>query len=433
MTGFIRIYVFIAACIALYAFPQHVSALTGDDDTRNTRTAVYSPLIRTLSISTGAETDVSNAVIKLNSPERVTINFDELSEERRYMCYRIEHCNMDWIPDGLPEQMYLNGFNRAEVNDYSFSSATTVHYVNYRITIPSPDMEITASGNYLLTVYDEEQPDSTLLQVRFSMVESAALISGEVSGITDIDYRKGHQQLNLCVDLQNLNLNNPLSEISTRIIQNGDYINTHILNRPLRITGSKLYYEHDPALIFKAGNEFRRFETVSLRYPTMSICSTSFTYPYYYTEICTDEPRSDKAYSYDRTQHGAFRVRNSDISGDEHPDIDADYAVTKFTLQMPRLNGYDVFIDGDLNLNCPIEPMEYNYETGSYEQSLFLKQGSYNYRYVSRPVNSMTLNSDSSLIEGNFYQTSNRYTVLVYLRKPGDLYDRLVACATIDT
>ncbi len=52
MTGFNRIYVFIAACIALYAFPQHVSALTGDDDTRNTRTAVYSPLIRTLSIST---------------------------------------------------------------------------------------------------------------------------------------------------------------------------------------------------------------------------------------------------------------------------------------------------------------------------------------------------------------------------------------------
>ena len=147
MTGFNRIYVFIAACIALYAFPQHVSALTGDDDTRNTRTAVYSPLIRTLSISTGAETDVSNAIIKLNSPERVTISFDELSEERRYMCYRIEHCNMDWIPDGLPEQMYLNGFNRAEITDYSFSSATTVHYVNYRITIPSPDMEITASGN----------------------------------------------------------------------------------------------------------------------------------------------------------------------------------------------------------------------------------------------------------------------------------------------
>ncbi|MCM1483924.1 MAG: DUF5103 domain-containing protein [Muribaculaceae bacterium] len=423
-------------CIAALAWTTTVASAAGNmrpEDNTSTRTAVFSPDIRTVNISVRGGNGFGPDVIALNSPQRIVVSFDELADDRRYMRYELIHCDRNWNPDGLPEPMYIDGFNQADVSDYAMSQATTVHYVNYRITIPSADMKITASGNYILRVYDEERPDDTLLQVRFSVVEGGALVSGQISGITDVDYRKGHQQIDLCVDTRNIPVYNPLSEITVKVMQNGDYLSERTALHPMRVSGSKLYYEHDSNLIFPAGNEFRRFETVSLRYPGMGICHSEYLNTYYYAVLCPDSPRSSVPYTYDQTQHGAFVIRNTDIPGSERPDTEADYAVTVFTFKSPRLTGQDVYIDGDLTLNNSIEPMEYDDEYGAYTQSLLLKQGSYNYRFGTRPTGILNTPLNVELTEGNFYQTSNQYTVYVYQRRPGELYDRLVATATLNS
>lgn len=150
-------------------------------------------------------------------------------------------------------------------------------------------------------------------------------------------------------------------------------------------------------------------------------------------ELCPDSPRAGQPYVYDRTQHGAFKVRNADAEGTEWPDTGADYALTHFSLQMPPLHDSQVYIDGDLTLGAEPEPMIYSPERGAYEQSLFLKQGSYNYRYVTRKVGKHDAPANGSLIDGNHYQTSNRYTVTVYYRPPGDFYDRLIGSAVLDS
>jgi hypothetical protein len=69
-----------------------------------------------------------------------------------------------------------------------------------------------------------------------------------------------------------------------------------------------------------------------------------------------------------------------------------------------------------------------NFEADSvrFNQSLLLKQGYYDYRYV-------TLAPDGSIstleTEGSHYETRNRYDIFVYWTPPGARYTRLVGHA----
>ena len=67
--------------------------------------------------------------------------------------------------------------------------------------------------------------------------------------------------------------------------------------------------------------------------------------------------------------------------------------------------------------------MVYNADTGRYETSFKLKQGFYNYKYV---VENKDGSLDEGRISGNFWQTENDYSVLVYYRDLGARYDRLI-------
>ena len=68
--------------------------------------------------------------------------------------------------------------------------------------------------------------------------------------------------------------------------------------------------------------------------------------------------------------------------------------------------------------------MKYNKETRCYENLLFLKQGYYNYRYLS--VNNKEKKIDHGFFEGSFFDTENDYLLLIYHRSPRKSYDQLI-------
>ena len=105
----------------------------------NTDTQIFHPDFRTLKVQ--VENDfMSPPIIHLNGNDRITIMFDELSDDVRYMQYRLVHCNADWQPSMLLDSEFVDGFNIANVDDYAFSSNTFIHYVNYLITIPNDNI-----------------------------------------------------------------------------------------------------------------------------------------------------------------------------------------------------------------------------------------------------------------------------------------------------
>ncbi len=393
----------------------------------DTSTTIFHPDFRTLQVTVNDNFFAPNAII-LDSDDLLTVEFDELADDRRYLRAKLIHCNADWQPSPIPDSDFVTGFNEMTIDDAEFSKATITPYVHYRLTIPNEQIQIKISGNYLLKIYDEEDPGTTLLQVRFYVSEANALISGTISPATDIDYKKQHQQLTLSVDCSKSPVNNIYNDLKIYVTQNNRTDNEVMITSPMRVSGNNAFYEHLRELIFPAGNEYRRFETVSTYFPGLNVNTINYAEPFYHFDLVTDYPRSTTQYIYDKTQNGRFLIRQQNAN-DSHTE--ADYIVVHFTLDAPHLYGTDIYLDGDF-VNRRLDStsrMNYNPEHACYEKTMLLKQGSYNYQYItSKSGSSRSATAD---IDGDFYQTINEYQIRVYTRVPGERYDRLIGYSTI--
>lgn len=368
-------------------------------------------------------------VIYLNTNDRITIKFDERADDMRYMRYEIISCDSDWRPSQLIESEYIDGFNDGHVTDYELSSLTPTNYVHYVIRVPNDEIRIIRPGNYLLRVFDEDDRDTTLLQARFYVVSQEVGIGAEVTSRTDIDTNNAHQQLIVNVNTDKVKgVENYFNEFKLVAIQNGRTDNSVTLSRPSRIDGHTLVYDHARPLIFPAGNEYRRFETVADKYPGMGVDHIVWEDPYPHYVLYADGSRRYDPYLYDQTQFGRYVVRN-DAALDS--DSQAKYTIVHFTLKEPQQIDGDYYIEGDLTDRrfSPDNRMMFNPDTQAYEAALLLKQGSYNYQYLFVPTG--TQKGLTQTVEGDKYDTVNQYTILVYHRGPMDRADSLIGAATV--
>lgn len=393
----------------------------------DTMTGVFDEHVKSLQINF-ADDFFASPVVVLGSGDRIAISFDYLDDERQYLRYSLEHCNATWSPSGLTDSEFLDGFNEGLIEDLDYSQATLVPYVHYRLSIPNEQVSPLISGNYLLKIYKEDAPEDVLLQCRFMVTEATAPVTAGVLSQTDIDYNKEHQQLSIAVDTERAQVEDPFNDLIVVVGQNGRLDNETAFRQPLRMSGRTAIYEHQKPLIFEAGNEYRRFETVNEQYPGMRIDHIEFFEPYYHYVVVEDTPRNEEAYVYDETQSGRYMVRRQ---GADDSDVEADYGVVHFTLDYPESPGTMIFIDGDFVQRRFDENsrMQYNYSSGRYERAMLLKQGSYNYQYLVVPPGASR--GGTGAIEGDKYQTVNEYMVRVYHRRRGERYDRLIGVAVV--
>ncbi len=368
-------------------------------------------------------------VIMMNGDDRINVNFDLLDYDVHYLRYSVTHCDALWRPSVLVESEYVEGFNQADVDDYKQSEATFTHYFNYNFTIPNEDFQLTKSGNYVLRVYEQDDPDAVLFTARFMVCENTVNVRSEVTSRTDVDYNDTHQQLTVNVFYRPGMIADPYRELTTVIAQNTRSDNMAVLTAPMMVAHDHVTYDHQAGLIFEAGNEYRRIETVNLHSINMGVAQIGFFEPYYHATLHTDLPRCNEQYLYDSTQHGHFTVRNAE--GNDS-DCDADYVVTHFALDCDGpVSGGNIFIDGEMVQGLPAATrlMRYDMGTGLYTCDLLLKQGAYNYQYLWVPDGTGMGRTDR--IEGDKYQTTNQYAIYVYDRPMGERYDRLVGFGMI--
>ena len=388
----------------------------------------FHPNVRSLSVSNPYDF-MAPPVIRMGTADKLNINFDLIDEDREYLRYRVLHCNADWVPSRLMESEYLNGFNEVPIDDYAFSSNTYIHYVNYNITLPDEQLPILVSGNYLLQVFPEEDPDIILLEVPFSVSEEKSLISGGVTSRTDKGVNTEYQQLFLEIDTNNLPGINPYQDLIVTVTQNNRKETTQTLSHPIRVERGKVVFEHSPQLIFEAGNEYRRFETVRTDYPGMHVDSVKFINDIWHAWLQPDFSRLHKEYVFDKTQHGRFKIDDYNSSD---PNLGADYVMVHFTLDPGNRQYGSIYLDGDFTNHVFDESnlLRYDWNDGLYHASIPLKQGSYNYQYVVIPDKGGF--PSPTPIEGNKYETLNEYLVKVFLRLPGARADRLIVTQVLN-
>lgn len=362
--------------------------------------------------------------IRLGSDERISINFDEWGEDYSDLQYRLIHCNSDWQPSRFLETEYLDGFNIADLDDYAYSSNTFVHFVNYQLYLPTENMNPLVSGNYKVEIFERENPDETIGEARFSVAEQTAEVKGGSSPQTDRGYKTEWQQLEIEVIPTDITISDPYNDLTIVITQNGVPDSERRIQSPSRISGKDIFYSHMPELIFKAGNEFRRFECVRTNYNDMNVDSVRYLGKNYHVWLTPDNERNTSEYSYDETQQGRFLVREYNSTDS---NLGADYVTAHFTLDEPDLIGADVYVAGEFTGYRYDEStrMRYDHNSRMYRLEMPLKQGSYNYRYVAIPHGGGEPTSD--IIEGNKYETRNEYRVQVWYHPPGARAERLIS------
>ena len=390
---------------------------------------VYHPMIHTLQTIVNGDW-LHDDVITLGTDDWVTISFDHFTHDYHRFTYKIVHCNADWTPSDLFEVDYMDGFNGQPIEDYENSLNTTMLYTHYRVDLPNDDIQFKVSGNYRVEIYldEEEESNSPLLVAMacFRIVEPSMGLNVSVTSNTDIDTNLSHQQVSFTLNYPPNEVIDPATEIKPYIYQNGRTDNCVSLLKPTFVTPGRIEYVHNRALIFPAGNEYRRFEVINMHYATQGVDRMSYFAPYYHATLLPDTPRRN--YSYDVDHDGRYLIRYN-LAQDV--DTESDYLFVHFTLDMPHRTGGNFYLTGEFAYNnfTPEYQMTYNDTEQTYEATLLLKQGAYDFMYLWVPDGQSV--GQTGPAEGNFYEAENEYQVYIYHRPFGGRYDRLVAAQQI--
>ena len=389
------------------------------------RTTLLAPNLHSLRLAVDGQAE-QFPVISLNGGEQLEVSFDDLTHQYCRYTYRLTHCDWEGNPsDELFESEYLYAVQDEEViDDYEPSLNTSVQYLHYRFSLPNERLKPLLSGNYLLTIYNEDgQP---VCQTYFGVVDRKAGLVATCTTNTEIDWNDKHQQVSLELNLGNLPLRDAAEEVKTIVMQNRRYDTAVMGLEPTSQQAGQLRWEHEQKLIFKAGNEYRKMEMLSTRYPGMHGESMRWYDPYYHYTLFADAPR--KNYLYDEERNGAWVVA---WSGSADPDTEADYVWTHFRLDMLPWAGRKVYVNGRWAVPDFSDAylMHYNDDEHCYEASILLKTGYYNYQYLcfDAPGQRSALTAP---VEGDYFQTENEYEILVYYRPTAARYWQLVACST---
>ena len=376
--------------------------------------------------------ELSEQAIELNGKGKLLFSFDDISGNPSTYSYTVTHCDWDWNFSSIFLSDYMDGFEVNEIKDFSYSSGTTMDYTHFQLELPNGDVRLKISGNYLLRVFDTYKPDVILIQRCFVVYEPLTKISVQVRQPSAGEHRYSGQQLDLKVNMEGVRIYDPYTELKTVVCQN--YLFQGCLQnvKPIHVQDGEIDYSHPDAIIFEGINEFRLFDTRSIRQPGVGILSVDYQSGAYHVLLKPEESKLNQKYSYYADLNGNFVVglERSDKSWNE-----ADYLWTYFTLKTPLggETGKSVYLFGELTgwQLSPDNRMEYSYQRQAYEISLLLKQGAYSYRFVV--ADNTTGAVDATYFEGSHFDTENSYMVLVYYRPMGSRYDRIIGYQTVSS
>ncbi len=393
------------------------------------RTKIFDPEVKTLQVKVNDDNYLI-PVIELNSGDYIRISFDQMSHEAHSYSYTLIHCNANWTPSGLSSNEYLTGFTTGDITNFKLSQVTTFLYTHYSFDVPNSDTGLKISGNYVIIIYEDNNQDKPVAQACFSVAEPKVSITANVRGNTDTELNRRMQQLDFDINLNGYNVRDVNSELKITVRQNNRFDNEVSNIPPTFISGQKLSYANNKALIFEGGNEYHRFDISSVHAASEGIDRIVFRQPHYEAMLVADKIQTSRSYSHNFDVNGRFIINYQEVF--EDVNTESDYIYVNFILptKNPFFDG-QIYLGGDFcyNLTNDNSRLEYDFNNGAYYKTLLLKQGGYNYQYWFLPKGQSTANVER--VDGSYWQTANEYVIYVYHRPWGERYDRLIGVKNI--
>jgi hypothetical protein len=355
------------------------------------------------------------------------LQFDDLYGNDASYFYEIIHCDYNWNPSDLQKRDYLQGFDNQRIQESSNSFNCLQIYTHYSLPFPNSTTQLKISGNYMLRILNEDK--EVVFSRKLMVYEDLVSVPIQIKRARTVTNLESKHNVEFTIKSNVINFQNPLKTIKTVLFQNGKFCNAISNISPQFTIGNDLIYKYDMLTQFWAGNEFLYFDNKEIRVASNSISRVDNQKEIYSSYLFTNEARANSNYYNWQDVNGNFTVRRLFA---ENSDIEADYSWVYFSLSAPLFRTSDgaIYVTGMFN-NYALTPenkMEYNSEKGIYEKAILIKQGFVNYEFTAVQKNGK-IDSENN-IDGNFFQTENEYTVLVYYKEDTDRYTRIIGKGT---
>ena len=374
-------------------------------------------------------------LINLGAASQLELHFDDLKGGVKTYNYTFMLCNEDWQPANLSVFDYIDGFSQGRLGQYRASSVAKVKYTHYQALLPEKDCMPKKSGNYLLKVYVNGDTSKLAFTRRILIVSNTIPIGMKVGQPFNSQYFLTHQKVQFTIDVTKLNLLNQRQQLKVVVLQNYRWDNAVRGIQPVFMRGNSYEYNGEQDCLFPAGKEYRWADLRSFRFLTERVEDIDRTNTIAEVYLRPDAERTKERFIIMQDYDGFFTIDCSDAN---NPWWQGDYGNVHFTFVPANLQPYpdkDVYVVGqmtDYHFNDSTK-MTYNTDKGVYEKTLLLKQGFYSYTYMTKDTKTTNASAQTFQTDGDYWETQNTYTVLVYYQSLSGRHDELVGAFTVNS
>ncbi len=406
------------ACVPINQPASKTTADTAKPKTLRFDNRSYEDYVNTVRMSLGSNASESLQRATSLRNQGLHLQFDLLTVEADRLYAKIYHCNSNWKKSSYNGLDYLNEFNEFVINDYQFSFNTSIPYVHYDFAIP----RVKLSGNYVIVVYRDGKESDLILSRRFMVYDNRVVIGSDQVTSGAVTSNRKTQQIDFRVNYGNVEILNPMRNVSVNVVQNKRWDNAKMGLKPTFLNeGQKnLQYQFfDEEDQFLGGNEYRFFDLRSLRYPGQNVFKIDLQARPLKAYLQKDQARTGTAYAQYNDLNGNYIIENKDGGNGR---LESDYVDVVFSLATESPINKDIYVLGAMT-DWRIKPenqLKYDPIEKVYTTHLLLKQGWYDYQYYTRGDRA------TNFLENDHSETENQYEIFIYHRPMNARGDLLI-------
>ena len=369
-------------------------------------------------------------MLTLNTDLRLQLEFDDLDGGVKNYYYSYQLCDYNWQPVNISPLEYIKGFIQNRIVTYRYSSYALTKYTHYQAILPERGSVPTKPGNYLLKVFLDGDTSKTVFTKQMVVLDVKSAVLGNVVQPAMAQYFTTHQRLRFSVVMNSNDAFSIAQQVRAVVVQNNRWDKAIKDIKPTFVRNKNLEFNMENTIMFPAGKEWRWLDLRSFRLQSDRVDSANYGKTSTDIYLKRDGDRSAQRYVYFPDLNGAYHITTYETI---NPLWQADYATVNFKFDPAGgrpLNNKKVYLVGGFTnfLKSPRWEMKFDEAQQAYTNAAFLKQGYYNYTYEA-------VDNDGNIteFEGNYWETENVYTILIYYKSFTDRWDQLIGVGKVVT
>jgi hypothetical protein len=374
---------------------------------------ILSDVVRSIRLNRSG-ISASAPIIELGSNDRLMLQFEMLQFESSQFRIRFSHHNPDWSRSPIPPEFFIDGLYTNYFGGGKVSQGPRPQYRQYEYEFPNRDFNFTRSGNYMLSVEDQDTGFLVFSLPFFVMENRGSIVSSvEKQIIPRRDMRISHRPVSLYT-LPDF-VDQPQFDLEFYYVQNQFWGRSRRATELDFSAPNEVHFEMDRNRPFIGDYEFLELRLRDLTQNNPQVL-----------EARPDEipPRVilfDDVSGFSSTG----RLLRFGRYGNPNMRTDANYANVVFNFDAGDVDpDTEMYVVGDFN-NWSIRSgnkMQFTERMGRWQNSTIIKEGVYNYKYVLIEDGEI----DDLYFDDLFTRTPQEYHAFVYMRDSQEFYYRLL-------